>query len=65
MNDEQYKALLRLIFLADPIHGQWALYLRHEFNVLCDLADAEAKKRGWQDWQEAYHETTKPIKEAE
>ena len=60
MTDEQYEALLSVIFYCRCLNQPWPVHLRSEGNVLCNLADAEAKKRGWQDWKEAWHETTKP-----
>lgn len=52
MIDETYKALLRLICCSDP----WPVDDADNELVIKAFADAEAKKRGFKDWVDAYHE---------
>lgn len=55
LSDEQYRALLDLMMCSDP----WPLDGEsgdREHGVLVELLDAEAKRRGWDNWVVAYHE---------
>lgn len=49
MTDEQFKIFLELLMCSDP----WPM--DHGHDVMADFADDESRKRGFEDWIDAYH----------
>lgn len=50
MTDNQFIAFMELLMCSDP----WPLHWGH--GLLNDLADEQARARGFSDWIAAYHE---------
>jgi hypothetical protein len=50
MSDIEFRYFMYLLMVSDP----WPLD-SHAYTSLHDLADNEAKKRGYDGWIEAYH----------
>lgn len=59
MTDEQYRAFLDLMMCADP----WPCPRGEGQSTLSELADQEAKVRGYENWIIAYHEHPRVLVE--
>jgi len=57
MNDKQYTAFLILLMCSDP----WPIMREEKSEYeLKSFANEEAKKRGFTDWIDAYHQLLSP-----
>ncbi|KKL75605.1 hypothetical protein LCGC14_2053240 [marine sediment metagenome] len=54
MGDDEFRVLLDLLMVSDP----WPLEYGHE--IMTDLADSQARLRGYMDWIAAYHDFIAP-----
>ena len=52
MTNRQYRAFLDLLMVADP----WPVEDEENHQIMIDMANDEAEKRGYTDWIDAYHE---------